>query len=159
MATLEMQCFRGTGHVVVILLQFREDHFPFEVLNALRQGSRVGARTCLRARPRRQSEAHGFEIHLTVWRQQHQTLHHIPQLAHVTWPGVRLQYCDRLCSEGNWLPSVLRTDLGGEVLDQGWNVVAPLAQGRQSEWEHIDAMEQVLPKLSLFHLRLKIPMG
>src|SRR5207302_11007621 len=58
--------------------------------------------------------------------------------------------------EGHRLPAVLLDYLTREMLDQRWDILAALAQRRQPQGEHVDAVEQVGAELAGPDQRFKV---
>src|SRR6266550_4028691 len=70
-----------------------------------------------------------------------------------------LQRLDRFSTEGNRFPSILSGYLGSKVLEQGGDIFPPLAQRRESQWEYVNSMKEILPKLIFLHLCVEITMS
>jgi hypothetical protein len=83
--------------------------------------------------------------------QQQKTLDDIAQFANISRPCVLLERINCLLGKWNRLPSILRADLAGKVLDQRGQVFNALAQRRQLNGKDHDAMIEIAPELSGFN--------
>ena len=77
-------------------------------------------------------------------------LHGVFQLAHVARPGVELHLAACLTGEALYFFLILLAIAGKESVGQQEEVVAPFAQGRDAQFDGVDAVEQVLAELPAF---------
>ena len=79
----------------------------------------------------------------------HGALDHVAQLAHVARPVIALQLLLDLGGEAADLAIVLPVELVDERLGEERDVLAPLAQRRQVDREHVEPVEEVLAQLAV----------
>ncbi len=82
-------------------------------------------------------------------RQDHRPLDRVLQLANVAGPVVLLQPGQHAVVDPVDAPAGPMRVLLNEVLDQRRNVVAPLAQRRDLDRDHVEAIEQILLELAV----------
>ncbi len=88
--------------------------------------------------------------------QHHAAFDHVLQLAHVARPFIGAEVVDGAGSEAMHLPVVLKGKLAQKMAGQNGNVLAPLAQGRQMDVDHVQPVEEVLAEPSGHDLFLQI---
>ena len=86
-------------------------------------------------------------------------LHGVFQLAHVARPGVELHLATRLAGEALYFFLILLAIAGKESVGQQEEVVAPFAQGRDAQFDGVDAVEQVLAELPAFGRGVEVGIG
>lgn len=62
--------------------------------------------------------------------QDQEALHHVAKLADVAGPGALFEEGEGLVREGPYGLAAFAADAGGEMLDQKWDIVLTLVQGR-----------------------------
>ena len=91
--------------------------------------------------------------------QQHRPLNRVPKLADVAGPRVPLQLLHRVGRHA--ADALLELGVVGVDVerDEPRDIVGAVAQRRKRNRQHVEPVEQVLPKLSLPHFLLQIPIG
>src|SRR6478672_7973250 len=84
---------------------------------------------------------------------------HVAQLADVAWPLVVLEDAHRLLTYREDRSIVPLVELVQERLYQQREVFAPVAQWRQRDREHVEAVIQILAELALRHRVGRIDVG
>src|SRR5262249_24186396 len=87
------------------------------------------------------------------------TLDHVAQLTNVSRPCIGLQSFESVGSKAYFFPSVLAGYLRGKVRSQRGNIVKALAQWRQPNTGHIDAMEEILAEPALANVLFQVAVG
>src|SRR5690554_7329988 len=87
-------------------------------------------------------------------RDDHRTLDHVPQLAHVARPRRIPQDLHRLRAHTMNARAVLRVELADEVLREQRNVAAALPQRRQHDREHAQPVDRKSTRLNSSHVRI-----
>src|SRR5262245_60145333 len=80
---------------------------------------------------------------------QHRLLDDIFELTDVARPGERVQSRNRLGADGKKLLTEFLRELGSHTSGQRPNILHPVAQGRQIERHHVEAIIEVLAKFAL----------
>ena len=76
-------------------------------------------------------------------RDDHRALDHVAQFANVAGPRMRLEQFARGVADAFDFEMVLAAELAHEVLREQRNVIGALAQRRQPQLEHVEAIEQI----------------
>ena len=92
-------------------------------------------------------------------RQNRRPLDDVAQLAHVARPVVLLEHPHRLLIDAGDRLLIAQVELVQERLHQQRQIVAPVAQRRQADREHVQAVEQVFAQLALLHRFERIDVG
>src|SRR5579859_3678977 len=157
MAALQPQRLGGVGDVLIVALDFIQDHLPLHLLDSLGKSSsgrdRDAALSASLDWQRCPDCGLGYAI---IFSKEQQTLHHVTQLADVPGPRVSSQRVNRFGVDADLLPAVLFHDLRGKVLDQRRYVLGALAQRRQRDGKNEDAMKKVLAKSALPDLSFQL---
>src|SRR4029077_8991468 len=83
--------------------------------------------------------------------QHHRALDDILELANVARPVVLGQQVERVRRQLEPAFLVLLAVLFEEMVDEQWNVVLPVAQRRQLDRDHVEAIEEIFAELPVFH--------
>ena len=110
-----------------------------------------------RRRPLRQRQR--FRRHQRVFREQCHPLDHVGELTHIARPRVPLKRHAGVRAEGLGGELVVGAGAGEEVLGEGDNVPRSLAQRRQPQAQHRQAVVEVLAEAALARGRRQILVG
>ncbi len=86
-------------------------------------------------------------------------LHQVFQFAHIARPGVILEGRDDLLVEFLGVPAFLAAEKLHEVAGEQGDVLAPVAQRRNGQGQYVQAVEEVLAKVSRADLLLEVLVG
>ena len=112
-----------------------------------------------RARHRLQARRQVGELHRVAVAQGDRPLHGVLELAHIAWPAVVQQDARDLGRERGRGPAEALGLVGEQTLGEQEHVLAPLAERRQIEAEHVEAIEEVRAEPALLDERLEVLVG
>src|SRR5690625_7427674 len=79
----------------------------------------------------------------------HRPFDHIPQLSHISWPGVRLEAASCTVPDPFDIHLVFFTELPDEMLGQERDIIGPLPERRDLELEDIESVVEILTEVSI----------
>src|SRR5579862_31126 len=86
----------------------------------------------------------------------HNALDYIAQFTHIARPGVAHQDLNGIISDFAWSPAVGCGQIPQEMPGEKWDVLFSITKGRNKEWNYIEAVKQVLTKISRGYLSFQI---
>src|SRR5262249_30001899 len=90
-------------------------------------------------------------LQTTILREDDGALDYVLHLTDVTRPGIPHQGVHDFRRDAFDAPAHSLSELAGEVTHQQWNVLAALAQRRQQDRKHIQAIKKVPSEISVSH--------
>ena len=153
MAAFEAQGAGGFGHIISRGFELGANGSALELFHA--SGQRSGCRGLPSSE--RQSLTDGFLIHLVIGEEQ-KALDCIAQFAHIAGPRILFERFESGGREGFRLPSILLANALAEMIGQQRDIALAIAQRRQRDGEHVDAVVQILAKRPVLHLLFEIAM-
>jgi len=132
--------------VAVATRQCRSDQAALEGVHRLGQRGRVDRIPV------------GLRQHLAT-DPEHHAVRHVAQFTHVPAPGMGKQALHQLGRALGHRQVMALRGLLQEMLEQQRNVLAPLAQGRQLDHDHVEAVVQILAEAALVRALAQVVLG
>src|ERR1700761_5222493 len=83
------------------------------------------------------------DLELFRFAHDHRTLDDVLQLAHISWPWIRLQVIERSRVYALKCLAGFLCVAFDEILDQLWNILAPLSQWRHFHRENVQTIKEI----------------